>query len=157
MQAFTIYKISDGTKSYIGQTFKDLNVRFSLHKSASKAQKNSKRMLYSYINLQETKWDKFSITALMEVKVSLDIVKTKQMASKLEREFILADKEQNKENNLNKCLPLRTKEEGYKLNHETHTCECGGQYTMNNKPRHLRTEKHKKINELQSIQQVQEL
>jgi hypothetical protein len=157
MQAFTIYKISDGTKSYIGQTFQDLNVRFSLHKSAAKLPKNSKRMLYSYINSQATKWDNFNIIALMEVKVNLSHVKTKQMASKLERDFILADKEENKDNNLNKCLPLRTKEEGYELNHKTHTCECGGQYTMNNKPRHLRTEKHKKINSLKPIPQVQGL
>ena len=157
MNTFTIYKISDGTKSYIGQTFKDINKRFTLHKSASKAPKNSKRLLYSYVNEQETKWDNFNITVLMETKVSLNIVKTKQMASKFERDFILIDKDLNGINNLNKCLPLRTKQEGYELNHSTHICECGGKFTMNNKPRHLRTEKHKKITSSESNQQGQEI
>ena len=141
-----IYKIVDNTNDnvYIGSTCKTLKYRLSKHEC------DYKRFLKGIFNNVTS----FDILKNNDYKIELlenCNIKTKDELLVRERYFI--------ENNecLNKCIPGRTVKQYYNDNKdkinikkkERFDCQCGGQYTYNNKSRHLKYDIH--LNYLESL------
>ena len=141
---------------YFGSTIGTLNQRYERHKGAFRQWKKGK---YSYVSSFELlKYDDCEIVLIRNFPC-----RNKFELERFEGNIILKFWEKC----FNIHVPGRTKEEQKQQQKEYHEinkekikqkhsksilCECGRIITIGNKPRHLRTEIHKKIMEVKKIE-----
>jgi len=141
-----VYKIWSllGDKIYIGSTTKEyLSQRMTAHRTDYKHWKNGKRGKITSFDL----FDEYGID-----NCKIELLEAKECNSFDERRQLEAKHIRNLDC-VNKNIPGRTPNEYYDYNKEKIlekaytkcSCQCGGKFTVRNKPQHERTEKHLKF------------
>jgi hypothetical protein len=159
-----IYKIEpicdhDENEIYIGSTtHKYLSERMTKHRYEYKNRNNNGNQYTCFII-----FDKYGIENCEIILIENVKCKTKDELHSREKHFIKTME------CVNKCVPLRSKEEYYQDNKnkikenvkmyylaneqkfkEKHDCECGGHYTTDSKRQHVKRKKHLQYIELQN-------
>jgi hypothetical protein len=134
-----IYRINNSETCYIGQTIKTLEQRWSRHKGDYERFINGKGH-----------WKSSFIMFMNDEEPTIEILEEGEFSFAshikwVETSYIMANDCCNRNQQFgNKIASRKDFYQKYKVKHnEKFTCECGGKYTRQNKPQHLKSQKHR--------------